>query len=132
MIMEFSTLQDTEVTPVLRRLRGPHMRVGLSMMAKRVLSAAATATDVPPTPSPIVNSQSHFRPWPRSQNPRNPFGVRHRQPKLLPVTLCATLADAQTFVAIADRLHDAARARLGSPGCPGPNDGVAPADLPGR
>ena len=49
-------------------------------------------------------------------DPRDPRGVRYRLASLLAVAVCATLAGAQTFAAIADWLHDlddVGRARLG-------------------
>jgi predicted transposase YbfD/YdcC len=81
-----------------------------------VLSAAATATDVPPTPVTDSEQPGLLQALAAVPDPRDPRGVRYRLPSLIAAAVCATLAGAQTFTAIADWLHDlddAARARLG-------------------
>ena len=81
-----------------------------------VLSAAATATDLPPTPVTDSEQPGLLQALAAVPDPRDPRGVRYRLASLLAGAVCATLAGAQTFAAIADWLHDlddAARARLG-------------------
>ena len=88
-----------------------------------VLSAAAASTSASPDAVTDSEQSGLLRALAAVPDPRDPRGVRYRLPSLLAVAVCATLAGAQTFAAIADwlaDLDDAGRARLGF-------TGVAPA-----
>lgn len=81
-----------------------------------VLSAAAAATDVSPAVVTDSEQSALLQALAAVPDPRDPRGVRYRLASLLAVAVCATVAGAQTFAAIADWLHDlddAGRVRLG-------------------
>jgi predicted transposase YbfD/YdcC len=84
-----------------------------------VLAVAACATGTSLTPVTEGEQTGLLQALAAVPDPRDPRGVRYRLAGLLAVAVCATLAGAQTFAAIADWLHDlddAGRARLGFTG----------------
>jgi predicted transposase YbfD/YdcC len=80
------------------------------------LSAVATPTDAPPRPVTEGEQAGLLQALCAVADPRSPRGVRYSLAGLLTVAVCAVLAGASSFTAIADWLHDLdeiARGRLG-------------------
>jgi predicted transposase YbfD/YdcC len=81
-----------------------------------VLSAVTTPTDTPPPAVTESEQAGLLHALSTVPDPRSPRGVRYPLTGLLTVAVCAVLAGASSFTAIADWLHDLddiARARLG-------------------
>jgi predicted transposase YbfD/YdcC len=81
-----------------------------------VLSAVTTLSDTPPPAATEREQAGLLHALSAVPDPRSPRGVRYPLTGLLTVAVCAVLAGASSFTAIADWLHDLddiARARLG-------------------
>lgn len=81
-----------------------------------VLSAVTTPTDTPPQPVTDSEQTGLLHALSVVPDPRSPRGLRYPLAGLLAVAVCAVMAGASSFTAIADWLHDLddiARARLG-------------------
>jgi predicted transposase YbfD/YdcC len=81
-----------------------------------VLTVTTPGPDTPPTPVTDGERGGLFDAVSLVPDPRNPRGIRYSLAALLTVAVCAVLAGATSFAAIADWLYDldeAAQARLG-------------------